>query len=145
MASYWEELHTRYDGLDWTEKPSIFAEEIIQYFPERGVVLDLGAGQGQDSIYFAQAGFQVAEVKTLQGPYIRPKVHNGNNPEMLFSRLFRDGESFFDIAKKVGLEESFDAELRKMMRQGTLKKHRKESEARRAKMGVAYLLRACAV
>ena len=59
MTSYWEELHKRYDGLDWTEKPSIFAEEVVQYFPKNGVLLDLGAGQGQDSVYFAQAGFSV--------------------------------------------------------------------------------------
>jgi len=59
VASYWEELHKRYDDFDWTEKPSIFAEEVIQYLPKHGTLLDIGAGQGQDSVYFAQAGFQV--------------------------------------------------------------------------------------
>lgn len=59
MSNVWEDLHKQYEGKDWLEKPSIFAEQAIKYFPEQGVILDLGAGQGQDSIYFAESGYQV--------------------------------------------------------------------------------------
>ncbi|HRF28965.1 MAG TPA: methyltransferase domain-containing protein [Candidatus Saccharibacteria bacterium] len=58
--SYWERVHTqKYDGKDWTKKPSIFAEEVIKYFPNSGLVLELGAGQGQDSTFFVQKGYSV--------------------------------------------------------------------------------------
>lgn len=59
MSNVWEDLHRQYEGKDWLEKPSIFAEQAITYFPQQGVVLDLGAGQGQDSIYFAKSGYEV--------------------------------------------------------------------------------------
>lgn len=59
MANVWEELHKQYDGKDWLEKPSIFAEQVAGHLPTSGKLLDLGAGQGQDSIYFAQGGYDV--------------------------------------------------------------------------------------
>jgi len=58
--SYWENIHKeKYDGQDWTERPSIFAEEIIRFLPKLGTVLELGTGQGQDSIYFRSRGYSV--------------------------------------------------------------------------------------
>jgi SAM-dependent methyltransferase len=57
---YWTKAHAHYSRQDWINKPSIFAEFAIQYFPTSGKVLDLGAGQGQDSRFFAEKGFEVA-------------------------------------------------------------------------------------
>jgi len=56
---YWVRGHQKYLELSWIDKPSIFATQIIKYFPERGTLLDLGAGQGQDSRYFAEKGYKV--------------------------------------------------------------------------------------
>ncbi|MFA6525086.1 MAG: class I SAM-dependent methyltransferase [Patescibacteria group bacterium] len=56
---YWTKAHAHYSRQDWINKPSIFAEFAVQYFPNTGRVLDLGAGQGQDSRYFAEKGFEV--------------------------------------------------------------------------------------
>ncbi|MFA6272053.1 MAG: class I SAM-dependent methyltransferase [Patescibacteria group bacterium] len=56
---YWTKTHARYSRQDWINKPSIFAEFAVQYFPGTGRVLDLGAGQGQDSRFFAEQGFEV--------------------------------------------------------------------------------------
>ncbi|HSW81752.1 MAG TPA: class I SAM-dependent methyltransferase [Candidatus Saccharimonas sp.] len=55
----WQNLHDRYKGQDWIDKPSLFAETAIKYFPTVGTVLDLGAGLGQDTRYFAEHGYKV--------------------------------------------------------------------------------------
>ncbi len=55
----WSKLHSSYSEEDWINKPNIFATEVIQYFPKTGKVLELGAGQGQDSRYFAEQGYEV--------------------------------------------------------------------------------------
>lgn len=59
MANVWQELHKQYEDKDWLDKPSIFAEQVVSFLPSGGSLLDLGAGQGQDSIYFAQGGYSV--------------------------------------------------------------------------------------
>jgi len=55
----WEELHKNYQNRDWIDKPSMFAETAVSYFPKNGKILDLGAGQGQDSRFFAEHGYEV--------------------------------------------------------------------------------------
>lgn len=58
--TYWDKTHQeKYLHADWITKPTIFATQAIKYFPPRGKILDLGAGQGQDSLYFAQQGYEV--------------------------------------------------------------------------------------
>lgn len=70
MDSVWSDLHSDYAQRDWIDKPSLFAETAIEYFPTSGRVLDLGAGQGQDSRYFAEHGYDVTstdiEIKALE-------------------------------------------------------------------------------
>lgn len=55
----WIDLHNHYQNQEWVQKPSMFAETIVKFFPKTGTVLELGAGIGQDSIYFASLGYQV--------------------------------------------------------------------------------------
>ena len=55
----WSKIHSNYKEQDWINKPSLFAETAIKYFPKSGKVLDLGAGQGQDTKFFAEQGYQV--------------------------------------------------------------------------------------
>jgi ubiquinone/menaquinone biosynthesis C-methylase UbiE/ADP-ribose pyrophosphatase YjhB (NUDIX family) len=59
VSEIWSELHKTYKEQDWIDKPSIFAEQAIKYFPKQGKVLELGAGQAQDSCFFATRGFEV--------------------------------------------------------------------------------------
>jgi len=63
---YWSKKHTKYSQEDWIRKPTIFATQVVSYFPKSGKLLDLGAGQGQDSIYFANYGYQVTAVDFAQ-------------------------------------------------------------------------------
>jgi SAM-dependent methyltransferase len=55
----WTNLHAIYSKEDWINKPSIFANESIEYFPKYGRILEIGAGHGQDGFYFASQGFNV--------------------------------------------------------------------------------------
>ncbi len=61
-VAYWNQKHQRYAKTDWIAKPSLFAQFAAGYFPRRGQILDLGAGQGQDTRYFAQRGYNVTAV-----------------------------------------------------------------------------------
>lgn len=62
--SQWNDIHAGYKNTDWANKPSIFAAEIIKYLPVGGVLLDLGAGLGQDSRFFAEHGLTVTSTDT---------------------------------------------------------------------------------
>ena len=55
----WDDLHRRYKEKDWIDKPNLFAQEVLKYFPDRARVLELGAGQGQDTRFFAENGHEV--------------------------------------------------------------------------------------
>lgn len=59
MDSIWKSFHINYRDQEWVDKPSIFAEEALPYFCKTGRVLDLGAGVGQDSLYFTGKGYEV--------------------------------------------------------------------------------------
>jgi SAM-dependent methyltransferase len=56
---YWEKAHLKYSQADWIFRPTIFATQVVKYLPKTGRLLDLGAGQGQDSLYFADRGYRV--------------------------------------------------------------------------------------
>lgn len=56
---YWTAKHTRYSKEDWIKIPSLFAEETLPHLPKNGSMLELGAGHGQDSVYFAEHGHTV--------------------------------------------------------------------------------------
>lgn len=66
----WHKKHSDYSKQDWITKPSIFAEQVIAQFPRNAHVLELGAGHGQDGIYFASQSFDVLstdlEISALQ-------------------------------------------------------------------------------
>lgn len=60
MSKEWIDIHQNlYAASDWIDKPSIFAEVAITYFPKVGKLLELGAGQGQDGRFFAERGYEV--------------------------------------------------------------------------------------
>jgi len=59
MNSVWSDLHKNYKDKDWIDKPSLFAETVSHYLPKNAKVLELGAGQAQDSRFFADLGHAV--------------------------------------------------------------------------------------
>jgi SAM-dependent methyltransferase len=59
MGEWWNKKHHKYATEDWIDKPTIFSQWAIQYFPKEGIILDIAAGHGQDDIYFARQGYDV--------------------------------------------------------------------------------------
>jgi ubiquinone/menaquinone biosynthesis C-methylase UbiE len=56
---FWEENLRLYGAKDWIDKPTIFIQEALDYFPKDGKVLELAAGQGQDARFLAKRGYEV--------------------------------------------------------------------------------------
>lgn len=56
---WWNKKHDKYASEDWIDKPTIFAQFAIKYFPKKGSLLELGAGHGQDGRFFAENGYDV--------------------------------------------------------------------------------------
>ena len=50
------------DRYIWGKAPSAFAKGLLDLVPRRGRILDLGCGEGRDSVYFAERGFAVTGV-----------------------------------------------------------------------------------
>jgi len=59
LKDYWKKTHEIYSKKSWVNNTTIFAQFAVGYFPKQGKFLDLGAGQGQDSRYFAKLGYDV--------------------------------------------------------------------------------------
>ncbi len=75
---YWVKKHTKYSSEDWISKPTLFATQIVSYLPKSGTILDLGAGQGQDSKYLASLGYQVTATDLSQfalDKIVEPTIH----------------------------------------------------------------------
>ena len=60
MRNPWAREYARTpDRYIWGTTPSGFAKELIALVPRGGRILDLGCGEGRDSVYFASYGFEV--------------------------------------------------------------------------------------
>ncbi len=62
----WNNLHKYYQSQDWINKPNIFAKEILKYIKQGSKILDLGAGQGSDTRFFASNGYSVTSTDILE-------------------------------------------------------------------------------
>jgi len=80
----WKLIHKKYARAEWIQKPTLFAKFAIRYFPPHGAVLDLGAGQGQDSRFFATRGYRV--VSTDFSP-LAIKISKQKTPAPLSRRI----------------------------------------------------------
>jgi SAM-dependent methyltransferase len=97
----WTNLHGRYQQQDWADKPSLFAETAVEYFPATGKVLELGAGLGQDSRFFAGRGYDVVcsdlEQATLE--QTRAKLPSSLSRKIMFQKAdLRDELPFEDAS-----------------------------------------------
>src|SRR3989344_6173763 len=85
---YWQAKHPEYSKKDWIHKPTIFATHAVKYFPPSGRVLELGAGQGQDTLYFAKAGYEVvaADFSEFALAQLQNKL-SGNLSELITTQV----------------------------------------------------------
>jgi len=103
VTDVWADLHTKYNDRDWINKSSLFAETAITYFPEEGKILDLGAGQGQDSRFFAEHGYEVVstDIEDIALEQSRSKLPDAFKDQVAIQRVDLRQELPFD-------DESFD-------------------------------------
>jgi len=65
-TQYWDAALERYKNKEWVDKPTIFVEQIKECLPVSGKLLELAAGQGQDSRYFARQGYDVTATDLVE-------------------------------------------------------------------------------
>lgn len=58
-VQHWSKRIPEYLAADWSDKPTPFAVLSSAYFPAQAKILELGAGGGMDSLWFASQGFHV--------------------------------------------------------------------------------------
>lgn len=98
----WKKIYKKCLQGDWIGKPTIFAKTAIEFFPQNGNLIDLGAGAGQDSRYFRSKGFEVTGVDFSEtATKIAKELAEKQNLRYKILRL--------DLSKKLPFkEESFD-------------------------------------
>lgn len=76
----WDKLHNHYKAQDWIDTPNIFAKDVVRYFPKSGKILELGAGQGQDSRFFASQGYCVVSTDISDSALEMNRSKNNEQP-----------------------------------------------------------------
>ena len=100
---WWNKKHQKYATEEWINKPSIFSEWVLNYFPKNGKILEIGAGHGQDSRFFAEKGYLVTATDFSDSAI---KFIEEKTPINLLNRV---SISKVDIAKSLPFEDnSFD-------------------------------------
>jgi ubiquinone/menaquinone biosynthesis C-methylase UbiE len=100
LQDYWNKKHLKYAQQDWIDEPNIFAEQCLQYLPQNGRILDMGAGQGQDARFFAQKGYQIVAIdfSTKALELARQKLPISLKNKVKFKKL--------DLAEKLPFKDS---------------------------------------
>ena len=96
QKQHWDAIYTN-NAEFFGEKPSAFAKQALEFFRENGVfdLLELGPGQGRDTIFFAENSLAVTgldysnrsvselNAKALSrslAPRIKPQTHDVRQP-----------------------------------------------------------------
>lgn len=86
--NYWEKYYAEVDGVI---QPSTFAQYAMTRFPKGCAIVELGCGNGRDSLFFANNGFTVyaldqcaSAIARLEGKstLLTPKVSNVASPDI---------------------------------------------------------------
>ena len=89
--------------------------------------------------HLTRCGFQIDRYHPLFGPYIDTTVYLGD-PSSVFDPAFQHAVSFFALAKRLKVHDAYESLARKLIDSGEIHQIREESEAFRAKTGVAYMV-----
>lgn len=93
----WNQQHLKYVDKEWINKPSLFSQEAIKFFPSAGNLIDIGCGQGQDSRFFSKQGYQVTGID-----FSEEGINFANKKSAGMDIDFR----ILDIAKPLPFEDS---------------------------------------
>jgi SAM-dependent methyltransferase len=76
------------DRYIWGKAPSRFARELTAFVPPGGRILDLGCGEGRDSVYFAFCGYEVTGLDISEAGLEKAKTRGrGLNAHVVFTDL----------------------------------------------------------
>jgi len=67
LENYWLNKRSKYATEPWATLPSLFAQAAFPYFEPASKLLELGAGLGQDGIWFAEQGIEVTQTDIAIG------------------------------------------------------------------------------
>lgn len=73
--SYWAKF---YEHNQNPFSPSLFAEFILKYTPKNAEILELGCGNGRDSVFFHQKGLRVKAIDACSSEIEYLKIHYAN-------------------------------------------------------------------
>lgn len=104
MSNDWSDIHEKYSEQGWVDLPSLFAQDILQYFPANSSILELGCGQGQDGRYFASHGHSVLSTDNEQSALEKAEA---KVPNQIRSRLKIQNLDLSDLPFEL-VDESFD-------------------------------------
>lgn len=64
MTSF-DQLYRQFKNV-WGYEPSELAKKAAKELPEKGTILDIGAGEGRDTVFFASLGYTVVAVESSE-------------------------------------------------------------------------------
>lgn len=101
QLQHWNNAHTHQRLRDYSLSQTSFAEEVTTTLIEPIKLLELGCGEGNDSIFFAQQGHQVVATD-FSNVVIEQNQNNSNNPNVKFDILdmrkpFAFDDNRFDV------------------------------------------------
>lgn len=90
QKAFWNNIHVnKYAKADWIDKHTIFVEQVKDHFPTEGKLLELGAGHGQDTRYFAGMGYEVVATDFSEEAlrFNREKLHEDLSQKVSFHQV----------------------------------------------------------
>lgn len=88
---YWNDY---YKNRKLTQRPSFFAENILKYLDKGKLLIDLGCGNGRDSIFFWQQGIQVIAIDSADIAMKQLKAQYSNSDIQFISGDFVENEIY---------------------------------------------------
>lgn len=104
--TFWQNLSDRYAKEDWVKIPSIFAQQVREYLPDWSEMLELGCGQGQDGLWFAEkknkvgvlaTDFEESALENAQQRKVELGVDAIEFERLDLIKLFRYEDETFDV------------------------------------------------
>jgi len=91
---YWDNFYQKNDAPN---EPSGFAKDSIAEFPSDSRILELGCGNGRDSLFFAQNGFKVFACDQSDQSIAKLKSQHPLNPTFFVEDIINFGKKLHDI------------------------------------------------
>lgn len=119
QKQFWNDAHKKSIIAAHSTYQTKFAEEVIKTLPAHSVLLELGCGEGNDSIYFAEQGHEVVATDVADS-IVHQNAHRYNHPKLRFvqqdtSQPFTfPGDSFDVVYARLSLHYFTDAVTRRI-------------------------------